>query len=137
MLRVGEEGEGELVLVLELDVGGLVVWADAEDHGSPVPELGVFVAKRAGAVVLGVSPDDEASHVKFKEKYDLPFTLLADTDHATAEEYGVWVEKKNYGKTYMGIERSTFIIDEDGNVARIMRRVDPETHADAVLAALE
>ena len=70
--------------------------------------------ERSGAVVLGVSPDSEASHVKFKEKYELPFTLLADPDHATAEAYGVWVEKSMYGKTYMGVERSTFVIAADG-----------------------
>jgi thioredoxin-dependent peroxiredoxin len=93
--------------------------------------------RERGAVVLGVSPDSETSHVKFKSKYDLPFSLLADPDHEAAEEYGVWVEKKNYGKTYMGIERSTFVIDKDGNVVRAMRRVNPETHADDVLAALE
>jgi peroxiredoxin Q/BCP len=92
--------------------------------------------RKRGAVVLGVSPDSEASHVKFKSKYELPFTLLADPDHEAADKYGVWVEKKNYGKTYMGIERSTFVIDEGGNVARIMRRVKPDTHAVAVLAAL-
>ncbi len=92
--------------------------------------------ERRGAVVLGVSPDAEASHAKFREKYDLPFPLLADPDHATAEAYGVWVEKKNYGKTYMGIERSTFVIDGDGNVAKVMRRVKPDSHADDVLAAL-
>ena len=92
--------------------------------------------ERAGAIVLGVSPDDESSHAKFKDKYDLPFTLLADSDHATAEDYGVWVEKKNYGKTYMGVERSTFVIDADGIVASVMRKVKPDTHADDVLAAL-
>ena len=91
---------------------------------------------RAGAVVLGVSPDTEASHVKFKSKYELPFTLLADPEHDAAEKYGVWVEKKNYGKTSMGIERSTFVIDADGNMARVLRRVNPRTHADDVLAAL-
>ena len=89
-----------------------------------------------GAVVLGISPDSETSHVKFKEKFGLPFTLLADPDHSTAEAYGVWVERKNYGKTYMGIERSTFVIDADGNIAKIMRRVKPDTHAADVLAAL-
>lgn len=92
--------------------------------------------ERAGAVVLGVSPDDERSHLKFKEKYDLPFALLADTDHATAEDYGVWVEKNMYGKTYMGVERSTFVIDAEGNVAKALRKVKPDTHADEVLAAL-
>jgi peroxiredoxin Q/BCP len=92
--------------------------------------------ERAGAVVLGVSPDDERSHVRFKQKYDLPFALLADTDHATAEDYGVWTEKSYAGKTYMGVERSTFVIDADGNVAEVMRKVKPDTHADEVLAAL-
>src|ERR687888_730367 len=89
--------------------------------------------EREGAVVLGVSPDDVSSHETFKRKYGLPFTLLADPGHKTAEDYGVWVEKKNYGKTYMGIERSTFVIDADGNVAKIMRRVKPDTHAEKVL----
>jgi peroxiredoxin Q/BCP len=92
--------------------------------------------KKAGAVVLGVSPDDEKSHVKFKEKYELPFTLLADPEHKVAEQYGTWVEKKNYGKEYWGVERSTFLIDSKGNVAKVMRRVKPDTHTDAVLAAL-
>ena len=92
--------------------------------------------ERAGAVVLGVSPDDEASHVKFKEKYGLPFPLLADTGHKVSEEYGVWGEKNLYGKTYMGVERSTFVIDADGTVAKVMRKVKPDTHADEVLAVL-
>jgi peroxiredoxin Q/BCP len=92
--------------------------------------------ERAGAVVLGVSPDDERSHVKFRQKYELPFPLLADTEHAIAEEYGVWKEKSYAGRTYMGVERSTFVIDEQGDVVREMRRVKPDTHADDVLAAL-
>ncbi|MDX6504257.1 MAG: thioredoxin-dependent peroxiredoxin, partial [Gaiellaceae bacterium] len=90
-----------------------------------------------GAVVLGVSPDGEASHVRFKQKYELPFTLLADPDHAVAETYGAWGEKKNYGKTYFGIIRSTFVIAPDGTVAKTFPRVDPKTHADKVLAALD
>jgi thioredoxin-dependent peroxiredoxin len=89
-----------------------------------------------GAVVLGISPDDESSHVKFKEKYGLPFTLLADPDHRVAEQYGVWGERKLYGKTYMGVERSTFVIGPDGNVAHVMRRVKPDTHAQRVLDSL-
>jgi thioredoxin-dependent peroxiredoxin len=93
--------------------------------------------ERAGAVVLGVSPDDERSHVKFKEKYELPFTLLADTDHAVAEQYGVWGEKKFAGKSYMGVFRSTFVIDADGTVKKVMHNVKPATHADDVLAALD
>ncbi len=92
--------------------------------------------ERAGAVVLGISPDDERSHTKFKDKYGLPFALLADTDHAVAEQYGVWGEKSYAGKKYMGVKRSTFVIGADGNVARVMHDVKPATHADDVLAAL-
>jgi peroxiredoxin Q/BCP len=91
---------------------------------------------RRGAVVLGVSPDSETSHVRFKEKYGLPFTLLADPEHEVAEKYGTWVERHNYGKTYMGVERSTFLIDSEGRVAKVMRRVKPDTHAEQVLEAL-
>jgi peroxiredoxin Q/BCP len=92
--------------------------------------------ERAGAVILGISPDSEKSHVKFKEKYGLPFTLLADEGHEVAEQYGVWGEKKYMGRTYMGVSRSTFVIDADGNVKQVMENVKPATHADEVLAAL-
>jgi thioredoxin-dependent peroxiredoxin len=89
-----------------------------------------------GVTILGVSPDTEASHVEFKQKHRLPFTLLADPDHEVAELYGVWVEKNAYGKKSMGIERSTFVIDAGGTVAKGMPGVKPEGHADTVLAAL-
>ncbi len=92
--------------------------------------------ERAGAVVLGVSPDDEGSHVKFKTKYELPFTLLADTDHSVAEEYGVWGDKSFAGKPYQGISRSTFVIDSEGNIKKVLHDVKPATHAEEVLAAL-
>ena len=92
--------------------------------------------ERVGAVVLGVSPDDERSHVKFKQKYRLPFTLLADPDHVVAEKYGVWGEKSYMGKKFLGVTRSTFVIDEAGVVKRIFPKVKPATHADDVLAAL-
>jgi thioredoxin-dependent peroxiredoxin len=92
--------------------------------------------ERAGAVVLGVSPDDEASHVKFKDKYDLPFTLLVDADHEVADLYGVWGEKEYMGRTYLGVSRSTFVIAEDGTVKRALHNVKPATHADDVLAIL-
>ena len=92
--------------------------------------------ERKGAVVLGVSPDSPKKHAKFREKYGLPFTLLSDEDHAVAEAYATWIEKSMYGKKYMGMERSTFVIDADGNVASIMRKVKPADHADDVLAAL-
>ncbi|NNG16236.1 MAG: thioredoxin-dependent thiol peroxidase [Gemmatimonadales bacterium] len=92
---------------------------------------------RAGAVVLGVSPDSVASHRKFKAKYDLPFTLLADPDHGVAEAYGVWGEKSMYGKKYHGIFRTTFVIDERGAILTVFERVKPKEHAGEVLAALK
>ena len=90
----------------------------------------------SGAVILGVSPDDVRSHQKFRAKYDLPFALLADTEHAVAEQYGVWKEKTMYGRTYWGVERTTYLIDAQGKVAVVFERVDPTTHADDVQAAL-
>jgi thioredoxin-dependent peroxiredoxin len=92
--------------------------------------------ERAGAVVLGVSPDGERSHAKFRDKYDLPFTLLADTDHSVAETYGVWREKSYLGKTYFGVNRSTFVIDEAGKIKKVFEKVKPATHTVDVLAAL-
>lgn len=86
--------------------------------------------------VVGVSPDAPKSHRKFAEKYSLPFTLLADVDHVLAEACGVWVEKSMYGRTYMGIERSTFLVDADGVVLRIWRKVKPQGHAEEVLQAI-
>lgn len=91
----------------------------------------------AGAVVLGVSPDSEKSHQKFAAKYELPFTLLADPDNVAATAYGVWKEKSMYGRTYMGIERSTFLIDEEGKIARAWPKVKVTGHADEVLAAVK
>ncbi len=92
--------------------------------------------KKAGAVVLGVSPDDVASHTKFSAKFGLNFPLLADVDHAVAEAYGVWKEKSMYGKTYMGIERTTFLIDSKGKLAKIFPKVKVDEHHTEVLAAV-
>jgi thioredoxin-dependent peroxiredoxin len=92
--------------------------------------------ERAGAEVVGVSPDTVAAQRSFAEKYDLDFTLLADEDHSVAELYGVWGEKKMYGKTYMGVRRSTFIIDPDGKVAHVIPKASPKTHDEVVLEAL-
>lgn len=92
--------------------------------------------ERAGAVVLGVSPDDITSHEKFKRKYALPFPLLADPDHAVAERYGVWGEKSMYGRKYFGIRRTTFVIDAEGRIAKVFERVKPKGHAGEVLEAL-
>jgi peroxiredoxin Q/BCP len=85
--------------------------------------------ERAGVTLYGVSPDTAESHVKFKQKYGLPFPLLADPDHSMAEAYGAWREKKNYGKTYMGIDRSAFVIDADGNLVAVKRGIKPEATA--------
>jgi peroxiredoxin Q/BCP len=88
------------------------------------------------AVIIGSSPDTPKAQAKFKEKFNLPFTLLADEDHSVAETYGVWAEKSMYGKKYMGVERTTFIIDGDGKIRRIFRKVKPAGHAEEVKAAL-
>jgi thioredoxin-dependent peroxiredoxin len=92
--------------------------------------------KKKGAVVLGVSADSVASHEKFKKKFDLNFPLLADTDKKMVEDYGVWKEKSMYGKKYMGIERTTFIIDEQGKIAHIFPKVKVDQHYEEVLQAL-
>ncbi len=90
----------------------------------------------AGAVVLGVSKDKPTALEKFDVKHDLGFPLLSDEDHAVAEAYGVWVEKSMYGRTYMGMSRSTFVIDGEGTIAHVIEKVSPKTHDDEVLAAL-
>jgi len=90
-----------------------------------------------GADVWGVSPQGAASKRAFREKFGLPFILLADTDHAVAEAYGSWVEKVNYGKTYMGVARTTFLVDPEGRIARTWPKVKPEGHAAEVIAALD
>lgn len=90
----------------------------------------------AGAKVIGVSPDEPEAIKKFDEKYGLGFTLLGDADHAVADAYGAWGEKSMYGKKYMGMLRSTFIVDADGKIARVFPKVSPKTHDEVVLAAL-
>ncbi|HKV08437.1 MAG TPA: thioredoxin-dependent thiol peroxidase [Thermoanaerobaculia bacterium] len=92
--------------------------------------------KAKGAVVLGVSPDDVASHGEFRDKYSLNFPLLADTDHQVAERYGAWREKNMYGKKSMGIQRSTFLIGPDGTVKKAWKKVSVDGHDEEVLAAL-
>jgi thioredoxin-dependent peroxiredoxin len=94
------------------------------------------VYRERGAAILGVSPDDVSSHERFKSKYELPFTLLSDPDHEVAEKYGVWGERRFGGKKYMGINRSTFVIDSEGKVARAMLGIKPAGHAAEVLEAL-
>jgi thioredoxin-dependent peroxiredoxin len=93
--------------------------------------------KKAGAVILGISPDDSKSHAKFVEKFDLPFPLLADHEKQVCEAYGVWKEKSMYGKKYMGVERTTFVIDKKGIVGKVFPKVRVDGHSDEVLDAVK
>jgi thioredoxin-dependent peroxiredoxin len=93
--------------------------------------------KKAGAVILGISPDDSQSHAKFVNKFNLPFTLLADLEHRVCEAYGVWKEKNMYGKKYMGVERTTFVIDRQGVVRKVFPKVKVDGHSAAVLDAVK
>jgi peroxiredoxin Q/BCP len=102
---------------------------DLRDHMSELHGL--------GAVVLGVSPDSQASHQKFKAKHQLNFPLLVDEDHAVSSAYGVWKEKKMYGRSFMGIERSTFLIDEEGNLLEVWRKIRPKEHMDRLRGSLQ
>lgn len=93
--------------------------------------------KNLGAVVLGISPDDQASHAKFSEKFSLNFPLLVDTDHKVAEKFGAWREKNMYGKISMGVQRSTFLIDSTGKVAKVWKRVQVDGHDQQVIDAVK
>src|SRR5437588_10580787 len=93
--------------------------------------------ERAGATVLGISPDPVAKIAKFAAKHSLSFPLLSDDGHVVAEAYGVWVEKSMYGRTYMGNERTTFVIDAEGTISEVLRKVKPAQHDELVLAALD
>lgn len=88
-------------------------------------------------MVVGVSPDTEKKHCRFKAKYDLPYTLIADTDHAVSLAYGVWQQKSMFGRKYMGVVRTTYLIAPDGRIARVFENVKPEDHAAEVLAELK
>jgi len=111
------------------DTSGCTVEAcEFRDHWKEV--------RKAGAVVLGVSPDSTGSHQKFRAKFDLPFPLLADEGHEVAEAYGAWGEKSMYGRKYQGILRTTFLIGKDGRITRVFEKVKPKGHAAEVLAAL-
>ena len=118
----------------------LYFYPKADTPGCTVQACGVRDHRtdyeNAGAVVLGVSPDPVKAVAKFDEKFGLGFPLLADEDHAVAEAYGVWVEKSMYGRTYMGNERTTFVIGPDGTIKEILRKVKPAEHDDLVLGTL-
>lgn len=149
-----EEGAEAPAFTLEADDGSTISLSDLK--GSPVvvyfypkddtpgctKEACAFRdrsddLKKLGARVFGVSPDAVESHVKFRDKYELNFPLLADPDHKTAEDYGAWREKNMYGKKTMGIQRSTFLIDPAGKIAKVWKRVQVDGHDDQVLQALQ
>lgn len=105
--------------------------AEARDFSALKEEF-----EAAGAVVIGISPDSPASHAKFRKKHDLTVTLASDEDKSVANAYGVWVEKSMYGRKYMGVERSTFLIAADGKIAKVWRKVSVRGHAEAVLGVV-
>ena len=92
--------------------------------------------KKGKAVILGISPDSVKSHQKFKAKYELPFTLLADEEKVALQAYDIWKEKSMYGRKYMGVERTTFVIDPDGRIARVFEKVKPAGHAEEVIDSI-
>ena len=138
---VAPDGEEVTVTLSELD-GPVVLYFYPKDDtsGCTAQACGIRdewpAFRAADARVLGVSPDDIPSHRKFSDKYDLPFTILSDPDGEVAEAYGVWKQKKMFGNTFMGIERSTFIIDGDRRIRHAFRKVEPKKHADQVLETL-
>jgi len=93
--------------------------------------------KKLDAVIIGVSPDSQKSHQKFRDKYELTFTLLSDEDKTVLEKYGVWQEKKMYGKTYMGVVRTTYVIDENGKIMKVFPKVKVDGHTEEVLKVIE
>jgi peroxiredoxin Q/BCP len=137
-----QDQDGETVRLADLKGRNVVVYfyPKADTAGCTTQACGIRDRRSeyeaADAVVLGVSPDKPEALRKFADKYGLPFTLLADPDHAVAEAYGVWVEKSMYGRKYMGVERSTFVVGPDGRVAHVFRKVKPTQHDDLVLGAL-
>jgi thioredoxin-dependent peroxiredoxin len=134
--------DGNEVTLSELR-GGMVVlyfYPRADTPGCTTQACGVRDRRAdyeaAGARVIGVSPDGVSAVARFAAKHSLEFTLLADADHAVADAYGTWVEKRNYGRTYWGVQRATFIIDAAGIIAHVIEKASPKTHDDEVLAVL-
>jgi len=132
--------DGSRITLGDLKGGRTIVYFYPKDDtpGCTVEacELNESVPTFAGARVFGVSPDSPKSHKKFATKFSLTFSLIADTDHTLAEACGLWVEKSMYGKTYMGVQRSTFLLDENGVVQKVWEKVTPKGHAAEIAAAL-
>jgi peroxiredoxin Q/BCP len=138
----GVAGNGEEVTVTLSEMDGPVVlyfYPKDDTPGCTTQACGIrdewSTLKRTDATVLGISPDDIPSHRKFSDKYDLPFTILSDPDGEVAEAYGVWKQKKMFGNTFMGVERSTFIV-EDGQITKAWRKVKAKEHTDWLLEVL-
>jgi peroxiredoxin Q/BCP len=137
----GDYGSGTPLNLSELKGSPVVLYFYPKDDtpGCTTQACGIRDSwnelKKTGAAIFGVSIDPDKSHAKFITKFDLPFPLLSDTDKSIVEAYGVWVEKSMYGKTYMGIERSTFLIDKSGKIAKAWRKVKVDGHAAEVMAA--
>jgi peroxiredoxin Q/BCP len=137
-----EDQHGNLVRLSDLRGRKVVLYFYPKDDTSGCTAQACDIRDRGSeidakdAVVLGVSPDPVNSHRKFAEKYDLPFSLLADTGHQVADAYGVWKEKSMYGRKYWGNERTTFLIDEQGMITDVLEKVKPAQHMDDVLARI-
>ena len=134
------DGEGEITLSKLKGKAVILYFYPRDDTPGCTAEACAFRDllprfTKSGATVIGVSTDAPKKHDKFKEKYDLPFTLVSDEEHSLAASYGVWVEKNRYGRKYMGTERATFLIDAEGRIARLWRKVKVEGHAEEVLEA--
>ena len=134
---------GENIALKDLKGKNIVVYFYPKDDtpGCTVEACGLRDSfkeiEKLNAVILGVSPDSVKSHGKFISKFQLPFTLLADEDKKMCQDYGVWVEKSMYGKKYMGVARTTFIIDKNGKIAKIFEKVKPEGHNQEIIASLK
>ena len=150
MLEVGtkapnftlQDQNGNLVTLSDFQGKKVVLYFYPKDNTPGCTRQAVAFAanherfKSADVVVIGISKDSVASHLKFAEKYDLPFVLLSDPDHAVIEAYGAWQEKKNYGKVSMGVVRSTYLMNEEGIIEKVMPKVKPDTNAEEILAYL-
>ena len=139
----GKDQNGEKITLADLKGKKVVLYFYPED-GTPTCTVqacnlrdNYALLKKKGFTILGISPDEEKKHKKFEAKYDLPFTLLADPDHTIIDKYGVWGEKQLYGRKYMGLLRTTFLVDEKGVIRKIFLKPKSKMHAEEIVAAWE